>query len=66
MRKVLIIIGVLMLLVGGIWLLQGIGILLGSIMSRQPFWAIMGLIMIICGGITCFFGLRSKPANLEK
>ncbi len=63
MRWVLIGGGILMLLVGAVWVLQGVGILLGSFMTGQPFWATVGLILIICGAVACFFGVRRKPSN---
>ena len=37
MRYVLLILGGLMILMGGVWLLQGIGILPGSFMTGQVF-----------------------------
>ena len=58
MRWVLIVIGVLMILAGGVWFLQGIGILLGSVMSSQPFWAMAGGVLLIAGAALCFLGLR--------
>ena len=44
MRYVLLILGGLMILVGGVWLLQGIGVLPGSFMTGQVFWAVMGAV----------------------
>ena len=59
----LIAIGVLVFLLGGVWLLQGINILPGSFMTGQSFWAVVGAILVIVGAILFFFGLRRKPAN---
>lgn len=42
MKKILNIAGVLMMLVGTIWFLQGINILPGSFMTGQIRWAIYG------------------------
>ena len=58
MRYVLLIVGGLMVLVGGVWLLQGIGILPGSFMTGQPFWAAMGAISLAVGGLLIFAGFR--------
>jgi hypothetical protein len=58
MRYVLLIVGVLMVLMGGIWLLQGIGILPGSFMTGQSFWAVMGAIFLAVGGSLVLAGLR--------
>jgi len=63
MHRILAGTGVLMLLVGVVWLLQGIGVLPGSFMTGQSFWATMGLILIVGGAAACFFGLRRRPAN---
>ncbi len=63
MRWVVIGVGVIMLLLGAVWLLQGIGILPGSFMTGQSFWAVMGLILIVVGAVVCYFGLRRRPAK---
>ena len=44
MRYVLLIVGGLVILMGGVWLLQGLGILPGSFMTGQTFWAVMGAV----------------------
>ena len=59
MRYVLLILGGLMVLVGGVWLLQGIGILPGSFMTGQPFWAVMGAILLAVGALLVLAGFRS-------
>jgi hypothetical protein len=43
------IVGVLLILAGGLWFLQGIGILGGSVMSGHLQWAIYGGLAIIIG-----------------
>jgi hypothetical protein len=58
MRYVLLILGGLMALVGGVWVLQGVGVLPGSFMTGQPFWAIMGAIFLAVGGALVFAGFR--------
>ena len=58
MRYVLLIVGGLMILVGGVWLLQGLGILPGSFMTGQPFWAVMGAIFLAVGGVLVVAGFR--------
>ena len=59
MRYVLLILGGLMVLVGGVWLLQGIGILPGSFMTGQPFWAVMGAIFLAVVALLVLAGFRS-------
>jgi len=59
LRYVLLIAGGLMFLVGGVWLLQGLGILPGSFMTGRPFWAVMGAIFLAVGGLLVLAGFRS-------
>jgi hypothetical protein len=55
MKIFLSIVGVLLILMGGVWFLQGINILGGSGMSGQNMWAINGLIAFVIGiGILVF------------
>jgi len=58
MRYVLPIVGGLMSLMGGVWLLQGIGILPGSFMTGQRFWAVMGAVFLAVGGLLVLVGFR--------
>jgi hypothetical protein len=58
MRYVQLILGGLMILLGGVWLLQGVGILPGSFMTGQVFWAVMGAVFMAVGGLLVLAGLR--------
>jgi hypothetical protein len=49
MRIVMIVAGVLCLLLGCVWILQGINILPGSFMTGQTKWAIYGAVLVIIG-----------------
>ena len=49
MRIALTISGALSLLVGCIWILQGINILPGSFMTGQTKWAVFGALAVIVG-----------------
>jgi hypothetical protein len=42
MRRLATLLGVLAILAGGVWILQGIGVLPGSFMSGDPTWAWIG------------------------
>jgi len=48
-KIVLDVIGILLILGGGVWFLQGINVLPGSFMSGQTQWAINGGIGIVVG-----------------
>lgn len=58
MGKLLVALGGLAILIGGVWFLQGMGILLGSPMSGQSFWAYAGGGVLVVGVIALWFGLR--------
>ena len=58
MRYVLLIVGGLMILMGSIWLLQGIGTLPGSFMTGQMFWAVTGAAFLAVGGLVVLAGFR--------
>ena len=63
MRMLLIFIGLLMTLIGGIWLFQGIGVLLGSFMTGQSFWAYAGGATLLIGLVVLLMGLRRKSST---
>jgi hypothetical protein len=58
MRWVLVILGGLMVLMGGVWTLQGIGLLPGSFMTGQTFWAVAGLLTLFAGAALCYAATR--------
>jgi hypothetical protein len=43
------VLGVLLVLIGGVWTLQGLNILLGSFMSGQTQWLVIGAIVLVVG-----------------
>ena len=47
MRAILNIVGILVILAGGVFFLQGINVLPGSFMTGDPQWALNGGIMIV-------------------
>lgn len=49
MRIALNILGFLCLLVGCVWILQGINVLPGSFMTGQPKWAVYGAVVLFVG-----------------
>jgi hypothetical protein len=58
MKLALKIIGVLMILAGAVWILQGINILPGSFMTGQIRWAIYGAIAVVVGLALFIFARR--------
>ena len=59
MRSLWNIVGVLLVLLGSIWLLQGINVLPGSFMSGQTRWAVRGGILIV-GGLAALLKANKK------
>jgi hypothetical protein len=49
MRIVLRVVGVLLVIVGCIWVLQGVNVLPGSFMTGQIRWAVYGGISVVAG-----------------
>ena len=53
--------GVLLVLVGLVWTLQGLGYLAGSAMTGVTLWAIIGPIVAILGVLLVARSVRSRP-----
>jgi hypothetical protein len=49
MRIVLNIVGVVLVILGIIWILQGMNVMLGSPMTGQTRWAVRGGILVFAG-----------------
>lgn len=60
MRTFLTILGILLLLAGGTFFLQGINVLPGSYMTGDPKWAIIGSMMVILAIGLIFSANRRK------
>ena len=64
MRIILSILGVLIILVGVVWFLQGINVIGGSVMTGQSQWAIYGGIAVLAGaGLLAFANLRKASSQ---
>jgi hypothetical protein len=61
-RSLLIGVGVLLVLVGAVWFLQGIDVLGGSGMSGKTLWAVVGPIVALVGTGVVVTGLRRPGA----
>ncbi len=62
MKIALNIFGGLLVLIGIVWILQGINILPGSFMTGQIKWAINGAISAVIGAGLLFFANRRKSS----
>lgn len=48
-RRARLVLGILLVLVGLVWTLQGLGYLAGSVMTGVTFWAVVGPIVALIG-----------------
>jgi hypothetical protein len=58
MRVASLILGVIAIFAGGVWILQGSGVLPGSFMTGQRMWLIIGIIVAIVGLGLAYNGIR--------
>ncbi|MFE6733359.1 hypothetical protein [Microbacterium sp. NPDC057650] len=64
----ILVLGVILLLVGVVWTLQGLNVLGGSAMSGSPLWATIGPIVLVVGVIlivVSIFGARRRGGDRE-
>jgi hypothetical protein len=59
-KWVLVVLGILLVLIGAVWTLQGVGVLGGSVMSGVTLWAIIGPIVALVGLVLLWRGLRTR------
>jgi hypothetical protein len=62
-RVVLVCVGVLVMLAGVIFTLQGVGVLGGSAMSGVTLWAVAGPVIALAGLAIAVIGLRDRVAS---
>jgi hypothetical protein len=65
LRVVAVPVGVILLLMGLIWFLQGIGVLPGSIMTGSTFWAGTGSLTVIVGLVLIAVGLMGRKPHAK-
>ena len=53
-----VVLGVLLVLVGGLWTLQGLNVLGGSVMSGKTLWALVGPVVALGGLVLASYGAR--------
>jgi len=68
MRIALYTAGVLCILVGGVWFLQGVNVIPGSFMTGQTKWAVYGAVIVVIGvafviAASRRVGVRAQPSN---
>jgi hypothetical protein len=58
MRTFGLIVGVLAILAGAVWTLQGIGVIPGSFMSSNTTWVVIGLMTAVIGVVPVIWSRR--------
>lgn len=59
-RRAVAVIGIVIAVVGGVFTLQGVGVLGGSFMSGSATWAVIGIVMVIAGITLYGRGTRTR------
>ncbi|WP_433349364.1 hypothetical protein [Micromonospora sp. CA-111912] len=52
--------GLLAMVVGAVWTVQGLGYVGGSVMTDRRIWALIGPLLVLIGLVTIWRGLRSR------
>ena len=60
MKWVLNIVAVILVLMGLVWILQGLNVLPGSFMSGKPLYTVLGLVLDVVGIVLLYFANRRK------
>jgi len=55
-----VILGVVLVLLGLLWSLQGFGVIGGSVMSGTTTWSIIGPIVLVVGVVIAAAGVRGR------
>jgi hypothetical protein len=60
-RWPILLLGLLLVLMGTIWALQGLGLVRGSVMTGQGLWLVVGALVALVGLGLVYWGLRMRP-----
>ncbi|GLZ58813.1 hypothetical protein KBX53_27120 [Micromonospora sp. M51] len=52
--------GLLAVVIGAVWTVQGLGYVDGSVMTDQKIWAVVGPLVALAGLVVLWLGLRSR------
>ncbi|TDE97565.1 hypothetical protein EXU48_05125 [Occultella glacieicola] len=59
-KPLLLVVGIIAILIGLVWAGQGAGILPGSMMTGDPTWLVIGLILIVAGAVLGYLSTRGR------
>jgi hypothetical protein len=63
MRWVLIILGALLILMGGVWALQGTNVLTQGAMAGHMRWTAIGAVLVVAGIVAIVLGARLRGSR---
>ncbi|MFI6823925.1 hypothetical protein ACIBJE_23740 [Micromonospora sp. NPDC050187] len=52
--------GLLAVVVGTVWTVQGLGYVSGSVMTDQRIWAVLGPLLVLGGAAGLWLGMRAR------
>ncbi|MEK8106722.1 hypothetical protein NKG94_18990 [Micromonospora sp. M12] len=52
--------GLLAVVIGAVWTVQGLGYVGGSVMTDEKIWAVLGPVVALAGLVVIWLGLRSR------
>ncbi|MGC5307173.1 hypothetical protein [Micromonospora zamorensis] len=52
--------GLLAVVIGAVWTVQGLGYVSGSVMTDEKIWAVLGPLVALVGLVVIWLGLRSR------
>ncbi|MEU8330726.1 hypothetical protein [Micromonospora sp. NPDC048839] len=55
--------GLLAVVIGAVWTVQGLGYVSGSVMTDERIWAVIGPLVALAGLVVLWLGLRSRRRN---
>ena len=58
-------IGVLAIVLGGLWTLQGLDVVGGSVMSGVSLWAVIGPVVAVAGLVLVVIGVRRRSRGRD-
>ena len=59
-RVIRLVVGALLVLVGIVWVGQGVGLIEGSFMTGEAVWAVIGAVCLVLGAILLVSTLRAS------
>lgn len=66
MRWVWLVLGLILVLLGAVWTLQGVGLLGGSAMTGDRTWAVVGPIVVLLGVAIAIVAARHRHRSPPK